>query len=141
MNFEPDDDALVRERALEYLKRLDGAARAGEIASAVGSKANYTRRECNDLTDEGHLAKHYGDRIIGYPMPDGDLMVLPNSKPRLLQIVKEYEAYLPFDRSGVEDLSGPNLRSLLESELAVGDPCQLNSRKVYFSYDGDAATA
>lgn len=141
MSYEPDDNDLVRERAVDYLKTVDGAARPGEIASAIGANPDYTRRECNELAEEGAVNKHYGRRIIGYPMPDGDLQPLPNSKGRLLEIVEEYEAYLPFDRSDVEDLSAPNLRSLLESELAVGDPRQLKNRKVFFSHAGKAAKA
>lgn len=142
MAYDPDDDKLIWERALEYLQERERPARAYEIANAIGSESpDYTRRECNRISEEGLIEKHYGDRIIGYPMPTGDLEVLPNNRQGLLQVVEKYEQYLPFNRSEVEGLSAPNLRTLLESELAVGDARTLSHRKVSFSYSGDAAEA
>lgn len=141
MEFEADEDKPIRERAVEYLQHRDGAARAFEIADAVGSDSpDYTRRECNDLAENGILDKHYGDTIVGYPLPGGDWEVLPNHKGKLLGLVEKYEDYLPFSRDDVEDMPAPNLRTLLESELAVGEPRPF-TRKVAFSCNGDSAEA
>lgn len=142
MSYTPDEDKLIRERVVEYLDHHGGTARAHEIAPKVGSDSvDYTRRECNSLVEKGELDKHYGDRIVGYPMPGGELEVLPDNKSKLLSLVSKYEGYLPFNRSEVEDLPAPNLRTLLESELAVGDPRQLKHRKVSFSCNGEPSEA
>lgn len=132
-------DLTVRERVINYLEYRGKRARAAEIAAAIGSDSvDYTRSECNELADEDRIEKSHGTAIMGYPMPDGGWEVLPNEKDRLLKLVDEYEAYLPFNRDDVEDLTAPNLRTLLESELASGEPRPFE-RKVYYGPRGATA--
>lgn len=142
MPYTPEEGNLMRQRAVNYLEYYEEKARPYEIADAIGSDSiAYTRSECNDLAEEGVIEKHYSDRIIGYPMPNGEVEVLGNYRAKLLALVKKYESFLPFSWEDVKDVPTPNLRTLLESELVTGDPRPLKGRKVSFSYDVESAEA
>lgn len=129
--YEPDENKLVRERIVAYLKHIEGEARPLEIANAIDASSNYIYGELRDLHEEGTLHRREGEGIIGYPMPDGGLTPLPDDRDRLLEVVEEHAPWLLDDAEG---LSLPNLRTLIESEIVEGDPRQMRQQKVYYSY-------
>lgn len=133
-DFEFDNDESVRERVIEYLKHLEDTARPGEIAEAVGASQSYIYKVLSDLHNDGLAEKHFGQHVVGHPMPDGGSVVLPSDKDALLDIVEQYRPSLLSD---AKDLPVPNLRTLIESEIAVGDPHPMGNRKVSYSYAGD----
>ncbi len=131
--YHPDESKSVRKRVIEYLKHIDGAARPGEIADAVNSGQGYIYKILSELHEDELVEKHHGDHIVGHPMPDGGSVVLPSDKEALLGIVEEYKPSL---LSHASDLPVPNLRTLIESEIAVGDSHPMGNQKVSYSYTG-----
>lgn len=128
MTYTPDHDKLVRERVLAYLKSIDGVARPAEIADAVEASQSHIYEVLSNLNADGLVVRKELDRIIGHPMPDGGSEVLPADREKLLEIVARYD---PSFLDHAKDLSTPNIRSLIESEIAVGDPYPLGTKVAY----------
>lgn len=129
MTYTPNPDKLVRERVLEYLAHVDDTARPGEIAVAVDSKRNYVYKVLSALHDDGLVVREELDQVIGHPMPDGGVEVLPTDRDRLLDIIAKRRPSL-LDQA--KSLPAPNIRSLIESEIAVGEPHPLGNNKVAY---------
>jgi hypothetical protein len=133
-DYTPDEDNLVRDRIVAYLKHIDGSARPREIAEAVDAHISTVYGELSDLHDGGEVEKHYGQQVIAHPMPDGGSTVLPTDKDRLLEIIEKWNPSLLSQAKG---MSAPNIRTLIESEIAVGEPHPMGNRKTSYSHAGE----
>ena len=130
--YTPDFDNQVDERAQNYLEHHGEFARAFEIADAIGSTPDYTRRRCNALHDDGDLSKKYGGTVIGHPMPgDGTLKVLVNDRDTLLNIVKQFGTEGQYQQSLTKG-SIQELRQYIKNKVAIGDGRSLRTNKVSF---------
>lgn len=130
--YDPDYDNLVEERAKNYLEHLGEMARAYEIASAIGSTPDYTRRRCNALEEGEEVVKEYGSRIIGHPMPpNGDSTVLEGSRDTLLHIVDTYGSTGQYQQA-LQIGSINELREFIKKNIAIGEGHGLGSNKVLF---------
>lgn len=138
MTYHPDPDKSVRERVIAFLKYIEEAVRPAEIAEAIDASQSYLYGVLSDLHDEGVVEKHHGRHIVGHPMPDGGSVVLPGEKDKLLDIIAKYDPSL---LDTARDLEPHQIRTLIESEIAVGDPHPMGNRKVYYSYSGESGKA
>lgn len=133
MSYTPNHDRTVAERSIAYLSTTNETRRAFEIADAIGSTPDYTRRVCNQLYDEGKLEKFWGKPVIGHPMPGDDTRVLVNNREALLKIVEQYRPDLLAEARSKPTVE--KLRDFIKKKIAIGDGYPLGNRKVSYGID------
>lgn len=133
MSYTPNPDRTVEERILAYLNTTGEVHRAFEIADAIDSKPEYTRRVCNQLYEDDQIQKFWGTPVIGHPMPDGDTRVLVNNRKALLEIVENYRPDLLAEAKSKPTIE--KLREFIKEKITVGQGHPLGNQKVSYSID------
>lgn len=135
MAYTPNPDRTVAERIIAYLNTTGEVHRAYQIADAIDSTPEYTRRECNRLYEDDELQKFWGKPVIGHPMPDGDTRVLVNNREALLKIVEKYRPDLLAEAKSKPTIE--KLREFIKEKIAVGQGHPLGNRKVSYGIDAN----
>lgn len=131
--YEPDTDKTVKERATARLEYGGEPLRAYEIAADIDSTSKYTRRQCNELHEEGEIEKEMEGNIVGHPMPpNGDISVLEGSVGVLRSIVNEHGTNGQHKKALNLHTVG-ELREFIKDNVAIGDGRPLSTQKVYFA--------
>lgn len=130
--YTPDMDALVAERAKNYIEFRGEMMRAYDIASRIGSTPAYTREECNNLSEEREIEKTSKGQIIGHPMPpNGEVVVLEGNRDALLQIVDEFGTAGQYQQALTINTIN-ELREFIKENVAIGEGHPLRTKKVFF---------
>lgn len=126
------DERPVDEKIVEFLERIDYAARPREIAEAIGYSQAYVTRRCRVMWEVDRLAREEGRYIVGHDIPGLESpVVLPEDRESLISIVRRVASEKMAEAGG---MSADDLRSFIRDELAT-DTYPLGTRKVSYAAD------